>query len=97
MTELDSALKSASYAAYLMESMHQVFFGRNDKSYLWDYELPDGKRSIDNAGYFLLARENEGMRKAVRVAVEMLGSSDSISDEEVSSLLDEISRRGIPC
>ena len=98
MTELDSALKSASYAAVSSAQVDSSsFFGRNDKSYLWDYELPDyGKRSIDNAGYFLLARENEGMRKAVRVAVEMLGSSDSISDEKVSSLLDEISRRGIP-
>ena len=34
------------------------------------------------------------MRKAVRVAIEMLGSTDSV--EHVSSLLDEISRRGIP-
>ena len=36
------------------------------------------------------------MRKAVRVAIEMLGSTDSVSEEHVSSLLDEISRRGIP-
>ena len=98
MAELDNALSSASYAAVSSAQVDaSSFFGRSDKSYLWDYELPDyGKRSIDNAGYFLLARENEGMRKAVRVAIEMLGSTDSVSEEHVSSLLDEISRRGIP-
>ena len=73
MAELDNALSSASYAAVSSAQVDASSFGRSDKSYLWDYELPDyGKRSIDNAGYFLLARENEGMRKAVRVAIKCL-------------------------
>ena len=98
MAELDIALTNSSYAAVSSAQVDaSSFFGRNDKSYLWDYELPNyGKRAIDNAGYFLLAKENDGMRKAVRVAIEMLGEDLSIEDDNISSLLDEISRRGIP-
>jgi DNA phosphorothioation-dependent restriction protein DptH len=61
--------------------------------YLWDYELPGvlgGPES--NVGYYLLAKPLEAMRAAVRRSASLIVSSPP----DPVSLLDEISRHGIP-
>jgi DNA phosphorothioation-dependent restriction protein DptH len=73
------------------------FFGSTDKAYLWDYELPSyARRAGENSGYYLLAKESSGMLQAVRSALDQLGNNGKLTDDHISALLEEISRRGMP-
>ena len=73
------------------------FFGPTEKAYMWDYELPAySRRAGENCGYFLLAKESPGMLLAVRSALSLLANCDALSDDSISEMLEEISRRGMP-
>jgi hypothetical protein len=95
---LGSAIRSASYCAVSSTSIDAAcFFGASGNAYLWDYELPSyARRAGVNGGYFLLAKQSPSMLKAVVSAVAMLGHEGDLPEEQVTGLLDEISRRGMP-
>jgi hypothetical protein len=98
MHALDDAISSAQYCAVSSSTIDPAcFFRGTDQSYLWDYELPSySRRAGENSGFYLLARESAGMVQAVQSAVSWIPSSSSLEPERVSSLLQEISRRGMP-
>ncbi len=60
--------------------------------YLWDYELPGVLDSQDRAGYYLIARPSPAMKESIRANLRTVVDPPP----EVESILDEISRRGIP-
>jgi len=98
MQLLASSVESAAYCAVSSSSIDAAcFFGADQHAYLWDYELPSySRRAGENSGYFLLAKHSEAMAEAIRNAVSSLGNSGSMTDADVASMLDEISRRGMP-
>lgn len=97
MPTLEDAVETARYCAVSSSSVDAAsFFRGTSKSLLWDYELPSyARRAGENSGYYLLARHTPSMISAVQAAVQRL-STDALSGELVSSLLNEISRRGMP-
>ena len=95
---LENALSISNYCAVSSSSLDQSCFSNlNDATYLWDYELPNYSRNTtDNSGYYLLASETENMRIAVTNSLKALKSDLSLKNDQISELLQEISRRGIP-
>lgn len=95
---LESILNMTQYCAVSSLSLDQTCFANlKDKSYLWDFELPNYSQNVtDNSGYFLIANENENMMIATRQALQTLKPDLDVSDELVSEILQEISLRGIP-
>ncbi len=98
MAKLKDVVNRSIYTALSSSNVDAAcFFGTTDKAYLWDYELPSyARRAGENSGYYLLAKESSGMIQAVRSALGLLGDNGEISGERISSLLEEISRRGMP-
>lgn len=98
LANLGSVVQQSRYTALSSGDIDSAcFFGSTSKAYLWDYELPSySKRAGENTGYYLLANESPGIIKAVRSALGLLGGASEFSDEEISSILEEISRRGMP-
>jgi DNA phosphorothioation-dependent restriction protein DptH len=98
MGVLDKVVSHSSYTAVSSSNIDAAcFFGPTSKAYMWDYELPAySRRAGENSGYYLLARESEGMLRAVRSALSMLGDPSGVPNESISSMLEEISRRGMP-
>lgn len=63
------------------------------ESYLWDYELPGTPGyGVSRAGYYLVAKPTESMKEAIVRTMQLVTSAPP----PVESLLDEISKRGIP-
>lgn len=98
LANLDSVARHSRYTALSSDDIDPAcFFGSTSKAYLWDYELPSySKRAGENTGYYLLANESPGMLSAVRSALGLIGESSIFSDDQISGLLEEISRRGMP-
>ena len=98
MANLNEVISNSRYTALSSTDVDAAcFFGSTKQAYLWDYELPSySRRAGQNRGYYLLAKESPGMMQAVRSAVGLLGDNSKIDDEGISSLLKEISRRGMP-
>jgi DNA phosphorothioation-dependent restriction protein DptH len=98
MAKLGEVVDGSRYTALSSTDIDAAcFFGSTDKAYLWDYELPSyARRAGENSGYYLLAKESPGMLQAVRSALDLLGDNEKLTDERISSLLEEISRRGMP-
>lgn len=98
LANLESVVRRSRYTALSSSDIDSAcFFGTTSKAYLWDYELPSySKRAGENTGYYLLASESPGILKAVRSALGLLGDETSIDDEKISTILQEISRRGMP-
>jgi DNA phosphorothioation-dependent restriction protein DptH len=98
MPTLEGALQSARYCAVSSSTVDSAcFFRATGDSYLWDYELPSySRRAGENSAYFLLAKESPSMVRAVQSAVKRLAPNSEIPSSQVSSLLREISRRGMP-
>jgi DNA phosphorothioation-dependent restriction protein DptH len=98
MAKLGEVVSHSRYTALSSSDIDAAcFFGTTDGAYLWDYELPSySRRAGENTGYYLLAKESQGMLHAVRSAVKLLGKEDELSDDVISSMLEEISRRGMP-
>lgn len=98
LTTLSKCVERSQYTAISASNIDAAcFFGSTDKLYLWDYELPPyTKRAGENGGFFLLATQSATMVESVRKAVTTLGRKEDISEDIVCSLLEEVSRRGIP-
>ena len=98
MAKLAEVVDGSRYTALSSTDVDAAcFFGSTDKAYLWDYELPSyARRAGENSGYYLLAKESPGMLQAVRSALDLLGNNGKLTDERISALLEEISRRGMP-
>lgn len=98
LANLGSVVQYSKYTALSSGDIDSAcFFGSTSKAYLWDYELPSyAKRAGENTGYYLLANESPGIVTAVRSALELLGDASKFSDEMISEVLEEISRRGMP-
>ena len=98
MAVLGAVVDTSSYTAVSSSNIDPAcFFGQTDNAYLWDYELPSyARRAGENSGFFLLARETEGMLVSVRSALGLLGNHGHLDDGRISGLLKEISRRGMP-
>lgn len=98
LSTLDEVVGSSAYTAVSSSNVDAAcFFGSTQRAYLWDYELPSySRRAGENSGYFLLASQSEGMLRAVRSALQLLGPSEDFSDDYIADLLVEISKRGMP-
>ena len=98
MPTLEEALRSARYCAVSSSTVDAACFYRaTDGSYLWDYELPAySRRAGENNGYYLLAKESPSIVEAVHSAVRKIAPDAQLEPGQVSSLLKEISRRGMP-
>lgn len=98
MAQLSKVVERSHYTALSSSGIDAAcFFGATDKAYLWDYELPSyAQRAGENSGYYLLGTESPGMLQAVRSALGLLNDSRELDDGSISSLLQEISRRGMP-
>lgn len=95
---LASVVSKSRFTALSSSSIDAAcFFGSTENAYLWDYELPNySRRAGENSGYYLLATESEGMVTAVRSALSLISGNEEFDDSHISSLLKEISRRGMP-
>lgn len=98
LSTLDGVVSSSSYTAVSSSNVDAAcFFGSTQRAYLWDYELPSySRRAGENSGYFLLASQSEGMLRAVRSALNLIGAADRFTDDHIADLLVEISKRGMP-
>ena len=65
------------------------------EAFLWHYELPSLLDSSNQAGYFLITRPTDGMRKSIEAAIEFLIKATP-SDDDIKATIREVSRRGIP-
>lgn len=54
------------------------------------------RRAGENNGYYLLAKESPSIVEAVQSAVRKIAPDANLQPAQVSSLLQEISRRGMP-
>ena len=95
---LEESLKTARYCAVSSSNVDAAcFFGGSEQAYLWDYDLPSyGRKAGENSGYFLLARESPSMVRAVQSACKVIAPTSTIDGGKVTSMLNEISRRGMP-
>ncbi|MGO6727250.1 ATP-binding protein [Rhizobium ruizarguesonis] len=66
-------------------------------AYLWDYDLPSySHRAGDTNGYYLLSRVKEADRESLGTALSKLPGCAKLGGDEITSVLLEIARRGIP-
>jgi hypothetical protein len=98
MPTLESALDTARYCAVSSSTIDAAcFFRATNGSFLWDYELPAySRRAGENNGYYLLAKESPSIVEAVHTAVHKIAPDAKLEPAQISSLLQEISRRGMP-
>ena len=98
LSTLDGVISTSSYTAVSSSNVDAAcFFGSTQRAYLWDYELPSySRRAGENGGYFLLASQSDGMLRAVRSALNLLGAADRFTDDHIADLLVEVSKRGMP-
>ncbi|MDX9912601.1 MAG: hypothetical protein RBS39_12290 [Phycisphaerales bacterium] len=95
---LERAVDTARYCAVSSTNIDPAcFFTVNDKSYLWDYDLPSySRRAGENSGFYLIANESPTIRQAAQGAIKDLQDDAEVEDSTISRLLREISRRGVP-
>lgn len=98
LTTLKRSLKDTRYSAISSAAVDSTCFHSPDKdAYLWDFELPRyAPGAGHSSGFYLVARQSPTMVTAVRNVLAQLPGTSHVTDEEISSLLDEVSRRGIP-
>src|SRR5690606_8796976 len=66
-------------------------------TYLWDYELPSySGRSGDSNGYYLLSRIKPLDLDTMKIVLQRLPGCGDLSHEELSAIVQEVARRGIP-
>ncbi len=98
MPTLAAALDTARYCAVSSSTVDAAcFFRTTNESYLWDYELPAySRRAGENNGYYLLAKESPSIVEAVNTAVHTIAPHAKLEPAQISLMLQEISRRGMP-
>lgn len=95
---LNASLKDTRYSAISSAAVDSTcFHSPGNNAYLWDFELPRyAPGAGHSSGFYLVAKQSPTMITAVRNVLMQLPGIETTSDEQVSSLLDEISKRGIP-
>lgn len=98
MVTLKESLGDTSYCAISSSAVDaSCFHQAAEGTYLWDYELPRYAPGSGHAsGFYLVAKESENMLQATRSVLASFDDQASLDNEQVTSLLGEISRRGIP-
>ena len=95
---LNNSLRDTRYSAISSSAVDATCFHSPGKdAYLWDFELPRyAPGAGQSCGFYLVAKQSPTMVTAVRNVLKQLPGTSDVSDEQVASLLDEVSRRGIP-
>ncbi|MBY6188306.1 hypothetical protein KUV89_16955 [Marinobacter hydrocarbonoclasticus] len=95
---LNESLGDTSYCAISSSSIDASCFQRSgERAYLWDYELPRyAPGSGQASGFYLVANKTDNMIQATRSVLASFDEQASLDDQQITALLGEISRRGIP-
>lgn len=99
---IDSVKRSLDKAEFVAVSSSAVdpacFLGNWLKdTYLWDYELPSySSRSGDSNGYYLLSRIKPLDLETMKIVLQRLPGCSDLTDSELSAIVQEVARRGIP-
>lgn len=94
-----NSLEKAEFVAVSSSSVDPACFLGNwlKGTYLWDYELPSySGRSGDSNGYYLLSSIDELDIDMMRLVLRRLPECDDFSRDELSTIVQEVARRGIP-
>lgn len=93
------SLDKAEFAAVSSSAVDPACFLGNwlEGTYLWDYELPSySGRSGDSNGYYLLSRIKPLDLDTMKIVLQRLPGCGDLSHEELSAIVQEVARRGIP-
>lgn len=93
------ALEKAQFAAVSSSAVDPACFLGNwlEGTYLWDYELPSySGRSGDSNGYYLLSRIEPLELETLKTVLARLPGCNDLSLSELSAIVQEVARRGIP-
>jgi len=93
------ALEKAQFAAVSSSAVDPACFLGNwlEGTYLWDYELPSySGRSGDSNGYYLLSKIEPLELETLKAVLARLPRCDELSLPELSAIVQEVARRGIP-
>jgi DNA phosphorothioation-dependent restriction protein DptH len=93
------SLDKAEFAAVSSSAVDPACFLGNwlEGTYLWDYELPSySSRSGDSNGYYLLSRIKELDLHTLKIVLQRLPGCDQLTSGELSAIVQEVARRGIP-
>ncbi|WEN15730.1 hypothetical protein PY254_03380 [Rhodanobacter sp. AS-Z3] len=93
------ALDKAEFAAVSSSAVDTACFLGNwlEGTYLWDYELPSySGRSGDSNGYYLLSRIKPLDLETMKIVLQRLPDCSTLPQEELSAIVQEVARRGIP-
>ncbi|RPV49032.1 hypothetical protein IPC790_07495 [Pseudomonas aeruginosa] len=95
---LNSSLKDTRYSAISSSAVDATcFHSPGADAYLWDFELPRyAPGAGQSSGFYLVAKQSPTMITAMKNVLSQFLGTMSVTDMQVVSLLDEISRRGIP-
>lgn len=99
MSAVRKALQKAQFAAVSSSAVDPACFLGNwlEGTYLWDYELPSySGRSGDSNGYYLLSRIRSLELETMKIVLQRLPGCESLVHEELSAIVQEVARRGIP-
>lgn len=93
------SLDKAEFAAVSSSAVDPACFLGNwlEGTYLWDYELPSySGRSGDSNGYYLLSRIKPLDLETMKIVLQRLPGCGDLPQEALSSIVQEVARRGIP-
>ncbi len=93
------SLDKAEFAAVSSSSVDPACFLGHwlEGTYLWDYELPSySGRSGDSNGYYLLSRIKPLDLETMKIVLQRLPECTDLSHDVLSSIVQEVARRGIP-
>ena len=98
LVTLDESLRNTRYSAISSAVVDaSCFYQPDSKAYLWDYELPQyAPDSGQTSGFYLIANQSPNMLKVMKDVIGKFNNRISPEDEQVITLLEEISNRGIP-
>jgi DNA phosphorothioation-dependent restriction protein DptH len=93
------SLDKAEFVAVSSSAVDPACFLGNwlEGTYLWDYELPSySGRSGDSNGYYLLSSIDDLDIETMRTVLKRLPECDELLRDELSAIVQEVARRGIP-
>lgn len=96
---IKKSLDKAEFVAVSSSAVDPACFLGNwlEGTYLWDYELPSySSRSGDSNGYYLLSRIKELDLETMRIVLRRLPECNDLNQQELSAIVQEVARRGIP-
>lgn len=96
---IKKSLGSAEFVAVSSSAVDPACFLGSwlEGAYLWDYELPSySGRSGDSNGYYLLSSIDELDVETMQAVLKKLPGCESLPQAELSGIVQEVARRGIP-